>query len=103
MELLRFGIVCVSICLCMFVRPSAGNAWLMDPPSRSAAWNYGIKAPINYDFRTLNCGDQKVILLLITNRTMTKAYIRTFMNIFSLLFIPTFLILVLCVFDAAHI
>ena len=61
MELLRYGILLLSMCLCMFVRPSTGNAWMMDPPSRSAAWNYEIKAPINYDFRTLNCGNEKVI------------------------------------------
>ena len=58
MELFRYGLFI--LCLCLFVRPSAGTAWLMDPPSRSAAWNYQIRAPLNYNYMNLNCGDVEV-------------------------------------------
>ncbi|XP_060555856.1 uncharacterized protein LOC132716571 [Ruditapes philippinarum] len=51
----KFWIV-VLFCIAACVRTCNGSAWLQDPPSRSAAWYYQIKTPVNYNFRNLDCG-----------------------------------------------
>lgn len=51
--LLLFGILLQVIDVCK------GHGSLIEPPSRSSAWRFGFKTPINYDDMSLNCGGLK--------------------------------------------
>jgi len=52
--------MCVVLCVVLLVGRATGSAWLQDPPSRSAAWYYQVKAPVNYNFRNIDCGGTPV-------------------------------------------
>lgn len=62
--MLKLGYIFVFLCTVLVVHRVTGSAWLQDPPSRSAAWYYQIKAPVNYNFRNIDCGGVPVSGLL---------------------------------------
>ncbi|KAL3862606.1 hypothetical protein ACJMK2_008563 [Sinanodonta woodiana] len=59
---MRIGYICLflAVLACVFVEEVGGSAFLLDPPGRSALWNFQIRAPVNYNYMSLNCGGKLV-------------------------------------------
>ncbi|RWS10759.1 uncharacterized protein B4U80_01558 [Leptotrombidium deliense] len=58
----------ISIVFIALVVLVAGHGMLIDPPSRSSAWRFGFKTPINYNDNELFCGGFLVSLLTYSIR-----------------------------------
>ncbi|RWS01248.1 hypothetical protein B4U80_08504 [Leptotrombidium deliense] len=53
MNICVFKVIIIFIAFAILV---AGHGMLIDPPSRSTAWRFGFKTPINYNDNELYCG-----------------------------------------------
>ncbi|RWS22379.1 uncharacterized protein B4U80_07789 [Leptotrombidium deliense] len=46
----------LNLCVYLFIEDVFTHGRLIDPPSRSTAWRYGFKTPVNYNDHELFCG-----------------------------------------------